>query len=103
MIKKKINVIVVKVWGTLYYTFTLTQNFGIELVAAVAEWSRYRIVAGLVSSSSPEDPPCRGTVHVKSVESSNVLPLAIDLKFGRHVPIDENGDPLRMDLAKIDF
>ncbi|GFV00240.1 hypothetical protein TNCV_3322911 [Trichonephila clavipes] len=94
------------------------------VVAAVAEWYRYRTVACLVTSSSPvplktrsveslktnlwrldalsfewcgslpsgqgndswpacreferstsEDPPCRGAMHVKSVESSNVLSL----------------------------
>ncbi|GFW50582.1 hypothetical protein TNCV_2888851 [Trichonephila clavipes] len=26
-------------------------------------------------SSTTKDPPCRGAMHVKSVESSNVLPL----------------------------
>ncbi|GFW33375.1 hypothetical protein TNCV_2795421 [Trichonephila clavipes] len=44
--------------------------------ASVAEWSRYRIVAGLVTSSSPVPlkTRCVGE-NVKSVESSNVLPL----------------------------
>ncbi|GFW37946.1 hypothetical protein TNCV_4631471 [Trichonephila clavipes] len=48
-------------------------------VVTVAEWSRYRVVAGLVMSSSPsttKSPSCRGAMHVKSVKSSNVLPLA---------------------------
>ncbi|GFU91436.1 transposable element Tc3 transposase [Trichonephila clavipes] len=31
MINEKINAIVVKAWGALYYVFTLTQYFGIEL------------------------------------------------------------------------
>ncbi|GFT68855.1 hypothetical protein TNCV_3446741 [Trichonephila clavipes] len=40
-------------------------------VAAVAKWSRYRIMADLVTT---KDLPCRGAMHVKSVESSNILP-----------------------------
>ncbi|GFY07141.1 hypothetical protein TNCV_276881 [Trichonephila clavipes] len=42
-------------------------------VAAVTQWSRYRIVVGM--SRVPANPPCRGAMHVKSVESSDVLPL----------------------------
>ncbi|GFV31420.1 uncharacterized protein TNCV_788491 [Trichonephila clavipes] len=48
------------------------------LVAAVAEWSSYRIVAGFVTSSSPvplKTHRVRAPMHVKSLESSNVLPL----------------------------
>ncbi|GFX62511.1 hypothetical protein TNCV_413531 [Trichonephila clavipes] len=47
-------------------------------VATVAAWSWYRIVAGLVTSSSPVPLKTRRVgepMHVKSVESSNVLPL----------------------------
>ncbi|GFW06042.1 hypothetical protein TNCV_4478361 [Trichonephila clavipes] len=47
-------------------------------VAAVAEWSRYRIVDSLVTRSSPAPlmtRSCRGAMQVTSVESSNVLPL----------------------------
>ncbi|GFX50198.1 hypothetical protein TNCV_2782201 [Trichonephila clavipes] len=61
-------------------------SFPASHVAVVAEWSRYWIVAGLVTSARPvplkiqfkpsiKDPPCRETMHVKFVESSNVLPL----------------------------
>ncbi|GFV94048.1 hypothetical protein TNCV_3356951 [Trichonephila clavipes] len=51
-----------------------------ELVAAVAEWSRYWSLAGRFTSSSPvplkthrfPTRRCRESIHVKSVESSNV-------------------------------
>ncbi|GFT51043.1 histone-lysine N-methyltransferase SETMAR [Trichonephila clavipes] len=47
-------------------------------VAAVAEWSRYRIVGWPCREFEPsttKDPPCRAVMHVKSVKSSNVIPL----------------------------
>ncbi|GFW11447.1 hypothetical protein TNCV_3809661 [Trichonephila clavipes] len=42
-----------------------------ELVAAVAEWYKYRTVAFFVTfePSTTKDPPCRAAMHVKSVES----------------------------------
>ncbi|GFX59508.1 hypothetical protein TNCV_2034371 [Trichonephila clavipes] len=44
-------------------------------MAAVAEWLRYWIVAGLVMSSSPVPLKTRRRVGERSVESSSVLPL----------------------------
>ncbi|GFX68564.1 uncharacterized protein TNCV_1799771 [Trichonephila clavipes] len=49
------------------------------LVAAVAELSRYRIMAGFVMSSIPVPLKTRHVgeaIHVEYVKSSNVLPLA---------------------------
>ncbi|GFU35411.1 uncharacterized protein TNCV_3641061 [Trichonephila clavipes] len=48
-----------------------TQAFrsGVRCVAAVAEWYRYRIVACLVTSSSPVPLKIRRVMRVKSVES----------------------------------
>ncbi|GFX14860.1 hypothetical protein TNCV_1486021 [Trichonephila clavipes] len=34
--------------------------------------------------STTEDPPCWGAIHVKSVKSSNLLPLVIDLILTSH-------------------
>ncbi|GFU74539.1 uncharacterized protein TNCV_550781 [Trichonephila clavipes] len=49
--------------------------FGDEPVAGVAKWSRYQIMVGMprVRAQCHKDPPCRGAMHVKSVESSNLL------------------------------
>ncbi|GFX65491.1 uncharacterized protein TNCV_4735391 [Trichonephila clavipes] len=33
--------------------------------------------------STSEDPPCREVMHVKSVESSNVLPCGVEVRRGR--------------------
>ncbi|GFU81022.1 hypothetical protein TNCV_1277671 [Trichonephila clavipes] len=50
---------------------------------SIDRWPRYPGGQGIGSwlachefeSSTTKDPPCRGAMHVKSVESSNVLPL----------------------------
>ncbi|GFU56193.1 hypothetical protein TNCV_712521 [Trichonephila clavipes] len=60
-----------------------------------------------VMSSSPvplKDPPCRGTMHVKSVESSNVLPLVWYLGEGVPVQVSstslDHGSKLSSDFSQ---
>ncbi|GFX28999.1 hypothetical protein TNCV_3030421 [Trichonephila clavipes] len=45
-----------------------------ETGAAGAQWSRYGIMAELEPYTT-KDPPCRGAMHVKSVDSLNILQL----------------------------
>ncbi|GFW18847.1 hypothetical protein TNCV_5133001 [Trichonephila clavipes] len=48
-----------------------TRRRGSLVVKVMDSW----LVCHEFEPSSIEDPPCRGAMHVKSVESSNVLPL----------------------------
>ncbi|GFT23010.1 hypothetical protein TNCV_1857881 [Trichonephila clavipes] len=48
--------------------------------------------------SADEDPPCRGAMHVKSVESSNVLPLGLKKKVYEDSP--QTMDDLKMAVTE---
>ncbi|GFT70628.1 hypothetical protein TNCV_3091581 [Trichonephila clavipes] len=61
------------------YILVLALNLG----AAVAQWSRYRIMAGLVTSSSPVPLKTRrrGTKHVSKMSKNDLYQISQEISF----------------------
>ncbi|GFY10186.1 uncharacterized protein TNCV_2628651 [Trichonephila clavipes] len=69
---------------------------GFEYVAAVAEWYRYRIVAGLVTSSSPVP------LKTRRVEERCMLNLLKAQTSSRWYGSKERGVPAQLSFTSLD-
>ncbi|PRD28884.1 UNVERIFIED_CONTAM: Rxra [Trichonephila clavipes] len=90
MINERINVIVVKAWGALYYIFTLTQHFGIELFDSHTHYSAFSkcpscpsVERWFVKQECPVSPQKDSVINICQAADRQLYQL---VEWAKHIP-----------------